>query len=173
MSTLDYYIATTLDGFISRADHSFNFFLQDPEHLRHYVARIQSYDTILMGRATYQVGVAQGVTDPYPWARSLVFSRSLGALPAPRLELVDGDAAVRVRALKQETDSPIYLCGGGQLAGSLLAAGLVDRVILKQHPLLLGEGIPLVSALPAAVRLRLSAEQAFGEGIVERCFEVI
>lgn len=45
--------------------------------------------------------------------------------------------------LKKQEGKNIWLCGGGHLAGSLLNAGLIDELLIKVNPLLLGEGIKL------------------------------
>ena len=50
-------------------------------------------------------------------------------------------------------DRPLYLCGGGALASAMLAEGLIDEVVLKRAPILLGAGTPLWSGAPTASRL--------------------
>jgi diaminohydroxyphosphoribosylaminopyrimidine deaminase/5-amino-6-(5-phosphoribosylamino)uracil reductase len=59
--------------------------------------------------------------------------------------------------------------GGGQLAGALLTAGLVDRYYWIQAPILLGDdAVPALSGLPAraldhAERWRVIERRALGE----------
>jgi hypothetical protein len=48
--------------------------------------------------------------------------------------------------LKAEAGKDIYLCGGADLATELFKKGLLDEVILKLNPVLLGSGIPLLTA---------------------------
>ena len=55
-----------------------------------------------------------------------------------------------VSRLKAETDKDIYLCGGAELATALFKEGLIDEVILKVNPLLLGSGIPVMSDIGKA-----------------------
>jgi dihydrofolate reductase len=43
--------------------------------------------------------------------------------------------------------------GGADLASTLLAANLIDELVLKLNPLLLGEGIPLFSRIEKPVTL--------------------
>jgi len=109
-------------------------------------------DTILMGRKTYLVSVAQGrqskkkpAKNPKrkePAMRTYVFSRTLKSIDDPGVELVAADAAEFVRDLKRRPGKCICLMGGGELAQPLLAAGLVDEIGLNIHPILLGTGIP-------------------------------
>jgi dihydrofolate reductase len=81
---LIYCIACTSDGFIAREDGSVDCFPMDGDHLSHIVATYpetipghlrdqlgahgdnQHFDTVLMGRSTYEVGTAFGVLNPYP-----------------------------------------------------------------------------------------------------------
>ena len=76
------------------------------------------------------------------WLREYVFSTTLGELPGPDVELVAGDPVAKVRELKAEDGMDIWLCGGGALAGALY--GEIDALILKRHPILIGDGLPLV-----------------------------
>jgi diaminohydroxyphosphoribosylaminopyrimidine deaminase / 5-amino-6-(5-phosphoribosylamino)uracil reductase len=57
-----------------------------------------------------------------------------------------GDA---LASLRQQGIASLLVEGGGQLAGALLAAGLVDRYYWLQSPLWLGEGgVPALAGLP-------------------------
>ncbi len=66
------------------------------------------------------------------------------------------NAAEFVRNLKRQTGEAICLMGGGELAQSLLGAGLVDEIRLNIHPILIGSGIPLFRDPGHRVRLTLT-----------------
>ena len=88
---LKYHVAMTLDGFIAREDDSTDFFsnLSPPDHVFDYFDALGSaYDTVVMGRSTYEVGLKVGVTDPYPSLETHVCSRSWKESPDPRVHLV-------------------------------------------------------------------------------------
>ena len=174
MRALTYYVACTVDGFIAAPDGSFDAFLSEgehladlfaeypetvPAHLRALVgapedAESRHFDTVLMGRSTYEVGLAVGVTSPYPHLRQYVFSRTMREPPDPAVQLVRGNALDVVRQLKREsTGKGIWLCGGGALAAALLPE--IDALVLKINPILLGAGIPLFAGPPAAARVAL------------------
>ena len=90
MRKLTYFIACTVDGFIAREDGSFDFFPMTGEHLPHIVVEYpetipghlrgalgvqggnRHFDTVIMGRSTYEVGRAIGITSPYPHLRQFV-----------------------------------------------------------------------------------------------------
>jgi dihydrofolate reductase len=56
---------------------------------------------------------------------------------------VSADAGAFVRDLKRRPGRGICVMGGGELARSLFAAGVIDEVGLNVHPVLLGAGVPL------------------------------
>jgi dihydrofolate reductase len=84
MRKLVYYVACTVDGFIARTDGSFDGFQTEGEHLADLFASFpetvpahlrealgvhgpnRHFETVLMGRATYDVGAKLGFTNPYP-----------------------------------------------------------------------------------------------------------
>jgi dihydrofolate reductase len=146
MRTLKYYVACSLNGFIARESGAFDYFVMEGGHGTDWLASFATFDVVLMGRKTYEVGLKEGVTNPYPAMKSYVFSRTLGESPHENVVIVRENAAEVVRDLKQGgTGKDIYLCGGGELASHLFAADLIDEVILKVNPVIVGAGIPLVS----------------------------
>ena len=162
MRDLVYYVATSIDGFIAREDGSFDDFPWDDAFLQELVAMYpetlpapfhaversasenRRFDTVLMGRRTYEVGVRQGLTNPYPTLRQFVFSRTWDRSPDPSVTLVPSDPATFVGELKAQEGAAIWICGGSELASTLFSAGLVDEVSIKLNPVLLGTGIPLL-----------------------------
>jgi dihydrofolate reductase len=183
---LKYHVATTLDGFIAREDDTVDFFPADlsPEHVVDYFHSLLSeYDTVVMGRGTYEPGPKAGFTDPYPSLETYVFSRTLKEIPDPRVHLVREDPVAFIRELKsrpgRQTDmsravaaakfsvpKDIYLCGGGPLATALFDAGLVDEVIVKLNPVLLGAGKLLAPHLARKADLELLSTKVYRNGVV-------
>jgi len=166
MRKLVYHVAITADGFIAREDHSFDCFVNEGDHVTDYFASFAGYDAVLMGRRTYDIGLKLGVTDPYPMLDTYVFSRSLKESPHPRVKVVAEDAVGVVRKLKAQEGKPIYLAGGGEFAGMLLAEGLVDELLLKLNPLLLGTGIQVAPGLRNHVNLTLLSTKVYRNGVL-------
>ena len=99
-------------------------------------------------------------------------------------ERPDGGASARLRAAGVEVERTSGLSGalqllagrgvrsllvegGAGLAGSLLAAGAVDRLIIFQSPILLGEGaLPAFRDAPATDRLRIIERHLFGDDLM-------
>ena len=166
MRKLRYHVACTLDGFIAHPDGSFGGFLAEGDHVADFLASYASYDTVLMGRKTYEVGLAVGVTDPYPTMKPYVFSRKLGKSPDPRVEIVADGAGDLVRKLKDRPGKDIWLCGGAELAGSLFDEGLIDEVVVKLNPRIFGAGIPLVAGGERRISLAIRDTKVYESGVV-------
>lgn len=158
MRQLVYYIATTLDGYIAGPGGEFDFFpdmsavlaerFPDtvPTHVRAALgvdAPNQRFDTVVMGRRTYQPALDFGVTSPYRHLRQLVVSTSVPDVADPEIEWVHTNPIDRVRHLKREAGLDIWLCGGGVLAGALL--GEIDELIIKRYPVIAGDGIAMLA----------------------------
>lgn len=164
MRQLTYFVAVTLDGFIAGPDRSDptgpgGFWPLADDYVAHLVAEYPEtlpgaarsalgvtasgtrFDTVLMGRRTYDIGLEAGVTNAYPHLRNLVFSRTLGVRTDPSVEVIDTDPVERVRDLKDEPGAGLWLCGGGALAGALQDE--IDALVLKIAPLTIGSGVPL------------------------------
>jgi dihydrofolate reductase len=100
-------------------------------------------DAILFGRKTWEVAAAQGGGGGTPGVSGYLFSRSLTSVPAGSgVELVREDAGAFVRALKSRPGRDIVVMSGGNLARSLIDAGVVDEIGFNVHPVLLGSGTP-------------------------------
>jgi dihydrofolate reductase len=77
----------------------------------------------------------------------------------PNSELLAGDAADQVVALRERSDLPLMVMGSGQLVRVLHAAGLIDEYVLLIHPIVLGSGLacsvwPIGSIWTSSVRFR-------------------
>lgn len=167
MRALTYYVATSLDGYIADADGGWGDFPAEGDHIAHFFESLAWFDTVLMGRVTYEAGLAMGVTNPYPMMRQIVFSRSMTESPDPAVELCAGDAVERVAQLKAEDGKPIWLCGGAALARSLWRAGLVDALIVKLSPVVIGRGVPLFGGDGVdPSRLVLHRSERFESGVM-------
>ncbi|HEX6335995.1 MAG TPA: dihydrofolate reductase family protein [Jiangellaceae bacterium] len=120
-----------------------------PTHARPHVGMAvdepnKQFDTLLMGRGTYEPALAIGITSPYAHLKQYVCSTTLGPIDDPAVEVVEQDPAGLVRRLKQDDGMDIWLCGGGKLAGSLL--GEIDELIIKSYPVVAGSGVRAISA---------------------------
>jgi dihydrofolate reductase len=168
---LVYYVASSLDGFIAHRDGAVNGFLSEGRHIPDYLASLHEYATVLMGKATYEWGYQWGVqpgqpSPTYAHMMQYVFSSTMPAYQHPQLQVIREDAADFVGKLKTQAGKAIYLCGGGQLAGYLLAAKQIDELIIKLNPVYFGAGIPLFGSNQEQVALNLLASKTYANGVV-------
>lgn len=157
MRKVTYGAAVSLDGFIAGADEALDWLRWSDDAKALSAESWKGVDTILMGRKTYDFAVRSGGGSGGGGSaklRTFVFSRTMEAAPEGG-ELVRDDAAGFVRALKDRPGGDIILMGGGELAGALIAGGVVDEIGLNVHPLLLGGGVPMFGTLAQRTELTL------------------
>ena len=183
MRKLVYYIASSIDGFIADENGAFDVFSVSDTYLKHIAAHLPEtlpthvrtalglqgeptrFDTVLMGRATYEPARLAQIPSPYAPLRQYVFSHSLPPSTDPTVTVISGDPVALVRRLKAEdTDRDIWLCGGGDLATQLL--GEIDELLIKLNPVVLGQGVPLFRSAPDARRFVYSGQELHDGGIL-------
>ncbi|WP_405167717.1 dihydrofolate reductase family protein [Nocardia sp. NBC_01499] len=160
MRKLVYFVGMSLDGYIAGPDGDIGFYplpedfvgwlgQQYPEtlptHVRTHLglaadAPNRKFDTLVMGRGTYEPALSAGLTSPYSHMRQYVVSSTLGRIDDPTVQLDERDPVTLVRQLKQEAGLDIWLAGGGKLAAALL--GEIDELVIKSYPVVAGTGIP-------------------------------
>lgn len=146
MQIIIYDVAVSIDGYIAGPDGDISKFPSTGQIVDDYTARLQTYSCAIMGRATYEFGYRYGLEpgqNPYPHMRTIVFSRSIELPDDADVEIVRGNAGPVLDEIRNTQPHPIYLCGGGKFAGSLLSDGQIDTLRLKRAPLILGSGTPL------------------------------
>jgi dihydrofolate reductase len=174
MRKVTFGVANSLDNFIARNDHSYDWILFGKEAAAYMSEYWKTIDTVLWGRKTYAVATKNGTTSlaAYGKVKNYVFSRTLKGKPGDRVEIIAEDAAAFVRNLKRRKGKDICVMGGGELAHSLLEAGVIDEIGLNIHPVLLGSGIPLFLPMKRQVNLKLRECKPFKNGCVLVLYDV-
>ena len=139
---LRYQVAVSLDGFIAGPNGEADWIVMDPSI--DFNALFKEFDTVVMGRKTYEVMTAQGESGAMPGIEVVVFSRTLPPSTRKGIRIVNDDPGKVVAELKAKPGRDIWLFGGGSLFRSLLDAGLVDSVEPAVMPVLLGSGVPFL-----------------------------
>jgi dihydrofolate reductase len=161
MRRVRYQVACSLDGYIAGPEDDFDWIPPDPAF--DFTALYAQFDTLLMGRRTYEI--VQGAGPAEPGMRTIVASRSMRSEDHPGIEVV-ADVDARVRELRAEPGRDIWLYGGGELFAQLLAADLVDTVEPAIIPILLGGGVPFLPAPAVRRRLTLLRHTAYPSGMI-------
>lgn len=164
MRRLVYNVAMSLDGFIADPDGGYDWIVMDDTI--DFGALFARFDTLLMGRKTYEVVRSQGPGGPGADKETIVVSQTLRPEAHPGITLIQDRIAERVAGLKRAPGKDIWLFGGGELFRLLLDAGLVDAIEVAVMPVMLGTGIPVLPAGNGTGRLHLASSRTLDSGIV-------
>jgi dihydrofolate reductase len=164
-------VANSLDNFVARTDGGVEWLLWNDEVSEIMRDFWKTIDTVVMGRKTYDVAAKMG-TPSYGGVKNYVFSRTLDPASAPGVEVVSSDAGEFVRDLKRKPGKGVCVMGGGELAASLFAAGVIDEVGVNIHPVLLGSGIPLFLPMSRQIDLELIESRVLKNGCVYLLYRV-
>lgn len=161
----------TLDGFVAgaRGETGWIFEGLSPDLEQHLSEHLESADTMLMGRATYEEQAAVWpalhgrMADAVNGHEKVVFSSN-----APRSEwagtrFTSRSPAEEVGALRMREGRMIAVSGGPTLVRALLEADLIDELVLTVHPVALGAGRRLFGERH---RFRLASSRPFDSGAV-------
>jgi dihydrofolate reductase len=172
VAELVYYVAASVDGFIATPDGGLDWlapFEASGEDYG-YAAFYDSIDAVLLGSRTFQQALTFGAW-PYAGKPAWVFSKRV--LPSPREDVTVTDRSPREVMCELEASGVrrAWLVGGGALAGSFRAAGLVTTYIVSVIPVILGSGVPMFGGSGPGERLRLVDTKTYPDGVVQSHFE--
>ncbi|ABF41482.1 bifunctional deaminase-reductase-like protein [Candidatus Koribacter versatilis Ellin345] len=169
------FCGVSVDGFIARKSHTFDFLPEEPEP-HGFEEFYKSIDTVVIGRNTYQVVVKYFPKWYYGKKRVVVLSSGkLDFSEAPKnakLQQMSGEPAHILSKLKALRVKHVYLDGGITIQ-RFLAVGLVDRMTVTRVPVLIGEGIPLFGPVPGDIKLRHVKTKTFKSGLVTTEYDVL
>ena len=168
MRKIIYYVAASLDGFISGPDNDISGFVQQSTGVDQYLKDLQDFDTVIMGRKTYEFGYDYGLQPGQPAYGHMIhyiFSNIITfENPHKNVKVCKPDLDI-ITQLKQQEGTPIYLCGGGEFAGWLLEHELIDVLKIKLNPLILGQGVRLFGPSTKQIKPELIDHQQFDHGL--------
>ncbi|HMT06450.1 MAG TPA: dihydrofolate reductase family protein [Pyrinomonadaceae bacterium] len=167
--------ASSLDGYFAGPDGAMDWLVFSDEAMQLMADYWPRVDTIIMGRVTYEIALASQPenAEQDDSIRTYVFSKTLAPGKQPNgAEVVSSDPGEFVRELKLLDGKEICVMGGGRLANSLLAAGVIDEIGFNVHPILLGGGAPLFYELHGRVELELKECKRLANGCVYVHYQV-
>lgn len=172
MRKVVYYVATSMDGYISGPAGDISGFVQESDAVERYLNDLKNFDTVIMGRKTYEFGYRFGLEPgkpAYAHMEHYIFSRSLNFKTQSRLVHVSKPDIEIIKELKKQKGTDIYLCGGGQFAGWLLRHEMVDILKLKLNPFIQGNGVSLFGDVSRMYNLTFirGRQYTYGVQIIE------
>jgi len=191
MSRVQYYCATTLDGYIADADDGIQWLTGYEGSFKgegaeappmteggSYERFYQDVGGLVSGSVTYEFVLKHMSGEaawPYPGKPCWVLSSR--DLPTPPGDGVD----VRIKKgevtdlfdemLTSAGERNLWVVGGGDVASQFADAGLLDEVIVTVVPVVLGEGKQLFER-PLPAPMQLSGARTFTSGMVELRYEL-
>jgi dihydrofolate reductase len=146
---------------------------------REQMVLMDSIDTIVLGRVTYQLfsgywpkvteGEEKTFADRMNATPKIVFSKTLDRAPWgkwPDAKVVKNDAADEVAKLKQQSGKDMVIWGSISLAQSLINAQLIDEYRLVFCPVVLGSGRPLFGDGVESLGMKLVSTKTLDRGAV-------
>jgi len=171
----------SLDGYAVDSEGSLDFFPAsetDTYPDRDQLSFLDSVDTILLGRKTYELFVdywptastdQEIIADRLNELPKLVFSNTLSEAPWgtwPPAHVVRGDAVAEIGRLKAQDGKHMVLWGSLSLAQDLMAADLIDEYHVQLCPTLVGGGRPLFSTRKGYANLERKNVRMYDTGVV-------
>lgn len=176
MKKIIYYVATSIDGFICGPNDDISGFNQKGNGVEKYLNDLKSFDTVIMGRRTYEFGYQYGLQPGQPAYEHMdhfIFSNTLSFQNAhPKVKVCNLDIEI-IKSLKEKATTDIYLCGGGQFAEWLLQHEMIDEIKLKLNPFIQGNGIKMFSNSEKMYQLQLSNLEQFDHGLQMLTYKII
>ncbi len=176
-----FFMMTSLNGFYERGAWEIDWHHVDDEFTKFSIEQIETVDTLLFGRATYEGMAAYWPTEaaaadsPTVTAKmnetpKIVFSRTMERADWENTRLVRSDAAEEVARLKSQPGKDLIIFGSSDLAASLAKHGLIDEYRINVQPVALGDGLPLLHGLDEPLRLELVSSTAWADGPITQTY---
>jgi dihydrofolate reductase len=161
------FVGTSLDGFIARADGTFDFLPPGGGEAHGYEEFMTTVDALVIGRKTFETVLTLAT---WPYGRKPVFvlsTRTLAPVPLGAVvERMSGAPAEIVSQLAARGIQHVYVDGGITIQ-RFLQAGLIQRLIITRVPVLIGNGIPLFGVTQRDIVLSHVATRQYASGLVQ------
>ncbi len=185
MRNVLFFMLISLDGYFEGPNvGGIDWHNADEEFNEFSVEQLNSVDTLLFGRVTYQ-GMASywptpiaAENDPIVANKmnsiaKIVFSRTLDRAEWNNTRLVKGNIAEEITNLKQQPGKDLIIFGSSVLATSLAEMGLIDEYRIMVNPVVLGHGTSLFKGIKQWLHLKLIKTRTFGNGNVLHYYQPV
>ena len=179
MSAFQYYVASSIDGFIATPDDDLAWLLAfdgGEGVTESYESFIAGVGCIVMGGATYR-WLMEHEPDKWPYTSTpcwVFTTHEYTAPPRSNVTFVRGDVQEFAEDFKADAgDRNVWLLGGGNLVAQFADAGLLDELIVSIVPVVLGEGKRVLPVRKGPTKqLELLSSSPLGQGMVELRYRI-
>lgn len=171
MRRIKYFVASSLDSYISRKDGGVDWLFMDQDYgMKEFFA---SVDVAVMGRKTYQKAVELSPSGPlFPGMKNYVFSHLLPKGKQEHIEVVSDPPESWAESVRAMPGKDIWLVGGGEMVREFLQKRLVNEIGISIHPRLLGDGIALFAQPYPETELELVRSKQYPSGLLQVFYRV-
>ncbi len=164
------FIASSLDGYIARQSGEVDWLFTDKDY--GYTEFFAQIDTVVMGSKTYEQLLSFGEY-PYQGKKGFVFSKTIENETDENVTFVRSKWQEFINTLRQANGGDIWLVGGAQIIYYFLQHGFIDELILSIHPIILGDGIPLIVKDPnLEIALELKQVKTYDSGLLQVSYDL-
>lgn len=168
------YIASSLDGYIAKPNDDLSFLSivqQDGEDYG-YTDFVNSVDTIILGRKTYDWVMTQVPEFPHSDKNCFIITRK-ARQHIGNIEFYTGKLKDLISSLKIVQGKDIFIDGGAEIVNELLKDNLIDEFIISVIPILVGSGIKLFQDGRPELKLELVSAKKFVKGLVQLHYKCV
>jgi len=167
----------TLDGYFEGLNRDISWHNVDAEFNEYAIDMLNSVDTLLFGRVTYDLMAGFWPTpdaiknDPVVAEKmnslpKIVFSKTLKKVEWNNTRLVKENIEEEIKNMKNQPGKDMALLGSGSIQSQLAQRGLIDEYRIMVNPIILGNGTPLFKDINERLKLKLIKTRTFRNGNV-------
>lgn len=166
------YIAVSLDGYIAHSDGNIDWLdsVAGPDEDYGYATFIETIDTVIMGRKTYEKVLSFGGDFPHEGRDCYVLTRTERTADR-HVNFYNGPAEELLDRIRSKPGKDIFIDGGSEAIDFFRKKDLIDSYTVSIIPILLGEGIPLFKESKKELPLKLVEATTFDSGLVQLTYE--
>jgi len=167
----------TLDGYFEGLKRDISWHNVDAEFNEYAIEMLNSVDTLLFGRVTYELMANYWptadaikndpvVADKMNMLPKIVFSKKLNHVGWNHTRLVNKNIEEEINNMKKQPGKDMVILGSGSIMSEFAQRGLIDEYRIMVNPVVLGEGKPLFKGIKGRLNLKLMKTKSFGNGNV-------
>jgi dihydrofolate reductase len=162
------FVAMSLDGFIASSNDSLDFLKSIEKEGEDYGYKefMDTIDTVVMGRRTYEKVMTLVPAFPHAHLRSYIITKN----PKPtegNMHFYSGNLSELIYSLKTQQGKDIFIDGGAILANSLFEINAIDEIVVSIVPFLLGDGVSLFQNSLQNKKIELKSCKHYSTGLVQ------
>lgn len=167
----------SLDGYFSGPNGELDWHNVDTEFTKYAATMLDSVDTILFGRTTYEFmakfwptefAIRQDpiIAEKMNSISKIVFSKTLHNTSWNNSRIIKDLSQDSITRLKHERGRSMVILGSGSIVSQLTRLELIDEYRLIVNPVILGEGIPMFADIRERINLNLLKARRMKSGNV-------